>query len=113
MSQKHTGSQGGKGSNRTPRLRYFFLMASSVDFALFHTIYLCWLLFEYTCVSSCFHDYRYAKVVWGGDIKIGARSCWGMGVFVLVFSNINIVWEKLLSAPLSFYFYFKHNNLFC
>ncbi len=25
---------------------------SKVDFALFHTTYLCWLLFEYACVSS-------------------------------------------------------------
>ncbi len=39
--------------------------------------------------------------VWGGDIKIGARSYWAMGVFVLVLSNINIVWQKSLSAPLS------------
>ncbi len=43
--------------------------------------------------------------VWVGDIKIGARFCWGMGVFVLVLSNINIVWRKLLSAPLNGYFY--------
>ncbi len=36
--------------------------------------------------------------VWGRDIEIGAWSCWGMGVFVLVLSNINIVWQKSLSA---------------
>ncbi len=39
--------------------------------------------------------------MWGGDIKIGARSYWALAVFVLVLSNINIVWQKLLSAPLS------------
>ncbi len=38
--------------------------------------------------------------IWGGDFKIRARSCWGMGVFVLVLSNINIVWQKSLSEPL-------------
>ncbi len=60
---------------------------SNVDFALFHTTYPCWLLFEYACVSSslvslivvmpglCTH-------VWGGDIKIRVRSCRGIGVFV-------------------------------
>ncbi len=60
------------------------------------------LLFEYACVSSslvsaivvmpglCTH-------VWGGDIKIGARSCRGM--FVLVHSTLNIVWQKSLGAP--------------
>ncbi len=25
---------------------------SNIEFALFHTTYLCWLLFEYACVSS-------------------------------------------------------------
>ncbi len=39
--------------------------------------------------------------MWGGDIKIGARSYWAMGMFVLVLSNINIIWQKSLSAPLS------------
>ncbi len=42
--------------------------------------------------------------MWGGYFKIRARSCWAMGVFVLVLSNINIVWQKSLSAPLSKYF---------
>ncbi len=50
----------------------FFLIGSNIGFALFHTTYLCWLLFEYTCVSSSLR--RYARVVWGGDIKIGRGS---------------------------------------
>ncbi len=64
---------------------------SNVDFALFHTTYLCWLLFEYACVSSPLVSAIVVMPglctnVWGGDIKIGARFCWG--VFVLVLSNI-------------------------
>ncbi len=38
--------------------------------------------------------------VWGGAIKIGARPFWGRGVFVLVISNINIGYQKLLTPPL-------------
>ncbi len=55
-------------------------------------------------IFTCFCDCRYARVVYvcvGGDIKIGARSCGHMGVFVLVlFFYINIVWQKSLSVPL-------------
>ncbi len=39
--------------------------------------------------------------VWGGDIEIGARSCWALCVFVWVLSNINIIWQKSLNAPLN------------
>ncbi len=72
----------------------------------FYTTYLCWVLFEYAWVSSSLVSAivimpGLCTYVWGGDIKIGARSCWAMGVFVLVLSNINIVWQKSLSAPLS------------
>ncbi len=79
---------------------------SNVDFALFHSTYLCWLLFEYACVSSSLVSAiiimpGLCTYVWGRDIKIGVRSCWAMGVFVLVLSNINIVCQKSLSAPLS------------
>lgn len=61
---------------------------SNVDFALFHATYRCWLLFEYACVSSSLVSAIvimpwFCMYVWGGDIKIGARSFWGMGVFVL------------------------------
>ncbi len=38
--------------------------------------------------------------MWGGAIKKGARPFWGRGVFVLVISNINIGFQKLLSLPL-------------
>ncbi len=45
---------------------------------------------------------------WGGDFKIGVRSCWSMGVFVLVLSNINIVWQKLLGPLINvIYWYFS------
>ncbi len=41
---------------------------SNVDFALFHTTYLCWLLFEYTVclciIFTCFRDHCYARVVY-------------------------------------------------
>ncbi len=74
---------------------------SNVEFALIHTAYLCCFLFEYAFVSSSLVSAivimpGLCTYVWGGDIKIGARSCWGMGVFVLVLSNINIVWQKSL-----------------
>ncbi len=67
---------------------------------------MCWHLFEYACVSSSLVSAiiimpGLCTYVWGGDIKIGVSSCWGMGVFVLVLSNINIVWQKSLSAPLN------------
>ncbi len=39
--------------------------------------------------------------MWGGSIKIGARPFWGRGVFVLVISNINIGFQKLLTLPLT------------
>ncbi len=39
--------------------------------------------------------------MWGGSIKIGARHFWSRGVFVLVISNINIGFQKLLTLPLS------------
>ncbi len=74
-------------------------LESDAEAVLFHTTHLCWLLFEYVCVSSSFFP-RLCIYQWGGDFKIGARSCWGMGVFVLVLSNINIVWQKSLGAPL-------------
>ncbi len=76
----------------------------NVDFAFFT---------QFICVGFCLnivcHLHLFPRsslpglctYVWGGDIKIGARSCWGMGVFVLVLSNINIVWQKSLSAPLN------------
>ncbi len=35
--------------------------------------------------------------MWGGSIKIGARPFWGRGMFVLVISNINIGFQKLLT----------------
>ncbi len=38
--------------------------------------------------------------MWGGSIKIGAGLFWGRGVFVLVISNINIGFQKLLTLPL-------------
>ncbi len=38
--------------------------------------------------------------VWGGAIKIGVRPFWGRGVFVLVISNVNIGYQKLLTPPL-------------
>ncbi len=68
-------------------------MIGNVDFALFHTTYLCWLLFEYACeyaslVSAIGVMPGLCTYVWGGDIKIGARFCWGMVMFVLLFSNI-------------------------
>ncbi len=80
---------------------------SNVDFALFHTTYLCLLMFKYACVSSLLVSAivvmpGLCTYVWGGDIKIGARSYWAMCVFVLVLSNINIVWQKSLSAPLTY-----------
>ncbi len=61
-------------------------------------------LFEYACVSSSLVSAivvmpGLCMYMWGGDIKIGVRSCWGMGVFVLVLSNIKY-WQKSLSAPL-------------
>ncbi len=69
---------------------------STVDFAAFHTTYLCWLLFEYACVSSLLVSAIVVMPVLctyvGRDIKIRARYCSAMGVFVLVLSNINIVW---------------------
>ncbi len=60
---------------------------------------ICLVLFEYACVSSSlvyaiFLMLGLCTYVWGGDIKIGARSCGGMGMFVLVLSNINIFWQK-------------------
>ncbi len=42
-----------------------------------------------------------AYVYVGGDFRIGARSCWGMGLFVLELSFINIVCQKSLSTPLT------------
>ncbi len=76
---------------------------SDVDFASFHTTYPCWLLFEYACVSSSLDRRCHGCVrTCGAEIsKLGVRSCWAMGVFVLVLSNINIVWQKSLSAPLT------------
>ncbi len=41
--------------------------------------------------------------LWGREIKIGARSSWGMGVLVLVLSNINIIWQNSLSPLLRYY----------
>ncbi len=38
--------------------------------------------------------------MWGGSIKIVARPFWGRGVFVLVISNINISFHKLLTLLL-------------
>ncbi len=44
---------------------------SNVDFALFHTTYLCWLLFEYACVIfACFADRCYVRVVY---TRVGRR----------------------------------------
>ncbi len=37
-------------------------------------------------------DHGFVCTCWAG-IKIGPMSCWGMGVFVLELSNINIVAE--------------------
>ncbi len=37
---------------------------------------------------------------WGRNVKIRVSSCWGMGEFVLLLSNINIVWQKSLRAHL-------------
>ncbi len=45
---------------------------------------------------NCCHTY-----VWGRAIKIGARSFWGRGVFVLVISNVNIGYQKSLTPSLS------------
>ncbi len=42
----------------------------------------------------------YATYMWGGSITIGARPFWGRGVFVLVISNINIGFPKLLTLTL-------------
>ncbi len=63
---------------------------SGVDFASFHTTYPCWLLFEYAC---------------GIVVAIVVYVCVGqrfqnrgevlLGVFVLMLSNINIVWQKI------------------
>ncbi len=83
---------------------------SNIAFALFHTTYPCWLLFEYACAASSLVSAiivmpGLCMYVWGGDMKIRVRSCWGMGVFVLVRSDINIVKQKSLSAPLN-YIYF-------
>ncbi len=72
---------------------------SDAEAVLFYTTHLCCLLFEYACVSSSLFP-RLCIYKWAGDFKIGARSCWGMGVFVLVLSNINIVWQKSLRPPL-------------
>ncbi len=46
----------------------------------------------YPCVSSLLVSAivvmpGLCTYVWGGGFKIGARSCWGMGVFVLVLSK--------------------------
>ncbi len=56
--------------------------------------------------------------MWGGAIKIGARSYKGRGVFVLVISNINIGFQKSLTPPLMYYFcmrycyHYDSNNLY-
>ncbi len=52
---------------------------SNIGFALFH------------------RTNRYCSYVWGRAIKIEARPFWGRGVFVLVFSNVNIGLHKLLT----------------
>ncbi len=39
--------------------------------------------------------------MWGGAIKIGVRPFWCWGVFVLVISNINIGFQKLLTLSLT------------
>ncbi len=54
---------------------------------------------------NCFNPGPRKVLTWhsvcmGGDFKIRTGSCWAMTVFVLVLSNINIVWQKLLSAIL-------------
>ncbi len=76
----------------------------------YFTQLICWPLFKYACVSFSLVSTivvmsGLCTCMWGGDIKIRARSYWAMVVFVLVLSNINIVWQKSLSAPLKCPYY--------
>ncbi len=71
---------------------------NNVDFSSFNTTYPYWFLFEYARVFLRLSLPWLCTQVWGGDFKIRARSYWGMGVFVLMLSNMNIVWQKLLCS---------------
>ncbi len=68
---------------------------SNVDFVLSHNLTLL-AFFLYAWVSSSL----VSVIGWGGDFKIRVRSYWAMGVFVLVRSNIDIVWQISLGTPL-------------
>ncbi len=67
---------------------------------------------KHLMISSMKHKALLFFYVWGGATKIGAPF-WGKGLFVLVISNINIGFQKLLTLPLRliytgnkcFYFY--------
>ncbi len=67
---------------------------------------------KHLMISSMKHKVLLFIFLWGGAIKIGAPF-WGKGLFVLVISNINIGFQKLLTLPLRliytgnkcFYFY--------
>ncbi len=59
----------------------------------------------YACVSSSLVSVivvmpGLCTYVWGGDIKIGARSCGHMGVFVLVLFLISTSFSKNRSVYL-------------
>jgi len=88
------------------------ILEADTEVALFFLLYrwitlilLCFT--EIICVGFCLNMLVSSSLVsvivvmpglctyaWGGDIKTGVRSCWGMGGFVLVLSNINIVRKK-------------------
>ncbi len=94
LKASEPNSKSGKGSKRTSRCFLTLILNC-------FTTDPCWLLFEYACVSSSLvSTIIVAKVVY---VRVGRRyqnKGEVLGLFVLVLSNINIIWEKSLSAPL-------------
>ncbi len=94
LKASEPNSKSRKGSKRTSRCFLTLILNC-------FTTDPCWLLFEYACVSSSLvSTIVVAKVVY---VRVGRRyqnKGEVLGLVVLVLSNINIVWEKSLSAPL-------------
>ncbi len=63
-----------KGLKSDTEVASFLFDESNVDFELFHTTYMCWLLFKYACVSSSLGQ-RYQNM---GEVLLGyGHVCFG------------------------------------